>query len=306
MNNNMKRIMMAMAVLLTVGQATAQHNVKKAMEDLLNDKSAVKIQTKKYEHDMGGAEETYCNYAVLKLNKVQANKAIARIEEAFEKDVPAAYYSMYQTPKIQGADRSNIVYGPDLEYSVTFGTKRDHNYRMICTEDPQNADKRHAYAMVWYDESDGVRCLLYQIYSRRPGKKSGMKLTPLNDFIKDWANSTTIVDDNQIRNISGNGNDRIAADTGLGEITDDTDFLLLFGNLRAAFLDAIKAADKKVLQTGIAMKLVKLCKAHAKLLNEQEKNTCKKSLQEMIWRLEKTNPDTFIKGVLQEADASLN
>lgn len=297
--------MMAMAVLLTVGQATAQHNVKKAMEDLLNDKSAVKIQTKKYEHDMGGAEETYCNYAVLKLNKVQANKAIARMEEAFEKDVPAAYYSMYQTPKIQGAERSNILYGPNLEYSVTFGTKRDHNYRMICTEDPQNASKRYAYAMVWYADGDGVRCLLYQIYGRRPDRKPGMKLTPLGDFMKDWAGSTTIVDNNQIRIIGGNGNDQVAADTELNKITDDTDFLLLFGNLRAAFLDAVKDADKKVLQTGIALKLVKLCKTHANLLNEREKNTCKKSLQEMMQALEKANPDTFIKGVLQEAYAAL-
>lgn len=300
----MKNIVMVMAMLLASGVAAAQQNVRKAMGDLMNDKSAVKVQTKKYEHDMGGEAETYCHYTVLQFDKRQAGK-IAKVEEAFDKDMQATYYSMYQTPKIR-ADQTQILYGPDLEYSVTFGAKKSHNYRVICTEDPQNTGKRHAYAMVWYDEGDGVRCLLYQIYGRRPGKKSGMKLTPLGDFMKDWAGSTTVVDDHKVHIITGNGSDIVAADVSFDKISDDTDFLLLFGNLRVAFLDAIKDADKKVLQTGIALKLVKLCKAHAKLLNEQEKNTCKKSLQEMIWRLEKTNPDTFIKGVLQEADTSLN
>ena len=286
---------------MAVGEAVAQHNVKKAMADLVGDKSAVTMLAKKYEHDLGGEEETYCRYTVLKLDKSQADKLIGRVEEAFEKDMPATYYAMYQTPKIKTGERSEVKYGPDLEYSVTFGTKKDHNYRMICTEDPLNAGKRHAYAMVWYDEDGGVRCLLYQIYGQRPGKKSSMKLKPLSDFMKGWANGTAVVDDNQIRIITDNGNGIVATDSGLSKITDDTDFLLLFGNLRVAFLDAIKDADKKVLQTGIAMKLVKLCKAHANLLNEREKNTCKVSLQEMMRVLAETNRDTFIDGVLHEA-----
>lgn len=306
---NMKRVILAIAVLLTVGEATAQHNVKKAMEDLLNDKSAIKVLTNKYEHDMGGEEETYCHYAVLQLNKSQADKMIARVEEAFDKDVPAAYNSMYQTPKIQAGKNSQVLYGPALEYGVTLGTKKDHNYRMICTEDPANAGKRHAYAMVWYDESGGVRCLLYQIYGRRPGKKSSVKLASLHDYQKifggNWTNGTTIMDDNQVRMITDNGNDIITAEARIGEISDDADFLLLFGNLRVAFLDAIKYADKKVLQTGIAMKLLKLCKAHASLLNDRETSTCRTSLEEMRKSLQKGNSDAFIDGILVEAESAL-
>ena len=311
-NGTMKKVIIAIAMLLTVGEAAAQQNVKKAMESLMNDKSAVKVLTNKYEHDMGGEEETYCRYTVLQLNKAQAGKMIARMEEAFDKDVPAAYYTMYQTPKIQTGERSNLKYGPELEYGVTFGTKKSHSYRMICTEDPQNAGKRHAYAMVWYDEGGGVRCLLYQIYGRRPGK-SLMRLTSLHDYQKvfgtttGWPQGTAIVDDNnQIRLITSNGTDVVTADAGIGEISDDTDFLLLFGNLRVAFLDAIKDSEKKVLQTGIAMKLLKLCKKHASLLNEREKNTCRESVAEMQRTLKKTNPDAFIDGILVEADEALH
>ena len=308
----MKRVIVAIAVLLTVGEAVAQHNVKKAMEDLLSDKSAVKVLTNKYEHDMGGEEETYCHYAVLQLDKNQAGKMIGKVEEAFDKDVPVAYNSMYQTPKIQAGGRSQVLYGPNLEYGVTFGTKKDHNYRMICTEDPANAGKRHAYAMVWYDVAGSVRCLLYQIYGRRPGKKSNMKLTSLSDYLKNngtfpanWSGDAILGDDNQIRIITNTGSDVVTTDAGIGKISDDADFLLLFGNLRVAFLDAIKDADKKVLQTGIAMKLMKLCKTHAKLLNERERSTCRTSLSEMRKALQKALPDAFIDGILVEADDAL-
>ena len=304
----MKRTIIALAVLLTVGEATAQNNVKKAMDDLVNDKSAVKVLTNKYEHDMGGEDETYCHYTVLQIDKARADKMIVKVEEAFDKDLPAAYYSLYQTPKIQTGERSNVKYGPNLEYGVTFGTKKSHNYRMICTEDANNAGKRNAYAMVWYDEGGGVRCLLYQIYGKRPLKKSG-QLMSLGDLQKslgktmtyDWSTGTTIIDDNQkIRIITDNGNEIVTADAGIGEIADDADFLLLFGNLRVAFLDAIKDAGKKTLQTGIAMKLMKLCKKYCGLLNENEKATCRTSLGEMRKSLQKANPDSFIDGILVE------
>ena len=306
-----QQLIVAIALWLTAGVATAQTNVKKAMDDLMNNKSAVRVLTNNYEHDMGGEAETYCHYTVLQFDRKQAAKMIAKVEEAFDKDAHAAYYVLFQTPKIHAGERSSVKYGPNLEYDVTFGSKKDHNYRMICTEDPTNAAKRHAYAMVWYYEGSGVRCLLYHIYGQRPGKKAGMRLTSLQDYLSAgdipsfWANGTAVVDDSLVRMVMGNGNSIVTADAGIGKIEDDADFLLLFGNLRVAFLDAIKYADKKVLQTGIAMKLMKLCKAHATLLNEREKSTCRTSLAEMRKALQKTLPDTFIDGILVEADEAL-
>lgn len=306
-----QQLIVAMALWLTAGAATAQTNVKKAMDDLTNDKSAVRVLTNNYEHNMGGEDETYCHYTVLQLDKKQAAKMIAKVEDAFDKDARTAYYTMFQTPKIQAGERSNVKYGPNLEYSVTFGTKKGHNYRMICTEDAANAAKRHAYAMVWYDEAGGVRCLLYRIYGRRPDKKTGMRLTSLQDYLSAndvpsrWASSTAIVDDSLVRMVMGDGTNIVTANTSIGKVADDADFLLLFGNLRVAFLDAIKDSEKKVLQTGIAMKLMKLCKAHATLLNEREKSTCRASLAEMRKALQKTLPDTFIDGILVEAGEAL-
>ena len=309
---NYQKLIVAMALWLTAGAATAQTNVKKAMDDLMNDKSAMRVLTNNYEHDMGGEDETYCHYTVLQLDKKQANKMIAKVEEAFDKDARTAYYVLFQTPKIHAGERSSVKYGPNLEYGVTFGTKKAHNYRMICTEDAANPAKRLAYAMVWYDEGGGVRCLLYRIYGLRPGKKAGMKLTSLqdylsaNDVLSRWPSGTAVVDDSLVRMVMGNGSSIVTADASIGKVADDADFLLLFGNLRVAFLDAIKYADKKVLQTGIAMKLMKLCKAHATLLNEREKTTCRTSLAEMRKALQKTLPDTFIDGILVEADEALH
>ena len=309
---NYQKLIVAMVAWLTVGTTTAQTNVKKAMDDLMNNKSAVRVLTNNYEHDMGGGAETYCHYTVLQFNlRKQADKMIAKVEEAFDKDAHAAFYTMLQTPKIQTGERISVTYGPNLEYGVTFGTKKAHNYRLICTEDPANAAKRHAYAMVWYYEGSGVRCLLYHIYGQRPDKKAGMRLTSLQDYLSagnlpsSWGNGTAVVDDSMVRMVTANGSSIVTADASIGKVADDADFLLLFGNLRVAFLDAIKDSEKKVLQTGIAMKLMKLCKAHATLLNEREKTTCRTSLAEMRKTLQKTLPDTFIDGILVEAGEAL-
>ena len=85
------------------------------------------------------------------------------------------------------------------------------------------------------------------------------------------------------------------------EVKNDIDFMLQFGNLRAAFLDAIKDADAKMLQTGIVVKIARLCREHSKLLTDNEKQTCTSIIDEMKSTLKKVNPDTFMDGVLQEA-----
>ena len=79
-----------------------------------------------------------------------------------------------------------------------------------------------------------------------------------------------------------------------------------FGNMRAAFLDAIKDADTKTLQTGIVVKLASMCKEYSKLLTDNEKKTCMNSINEMKDTLKKVNADTFMDGMLQEAWIALS
>lgn len=59
--------------------------------------------------------------------------------------------------------------------------------------------------------------------------------------------------------------------------------------------------EAKTLQTGIVVKLTRLCKEHSKLLTSNEKTTCINSLQEMSKTMQKTNPDSFMDGMLREA-----
>ena len=92
-----------------------------------------------------------------------------------------------------------------------------------------------------------------------------------------------------------------APQTPEAEIKTDIDFMLQFGNLRVAFLNAIKDAEAKTLQTGLVVKIVRLCKENGKLLTANERNTCVNSLNEMSTTLRKTNPDSFMEGMLNEA-----
>ena len=92
----------------------------------------------------------------------------------------------------------------------------------------------------------------------------------------------------------------------MNNIKTDTDFMLQFGNMRVAFLDAIKDAGAKTLQTGIVVKMARMCKEYSKLLTQNEKKTCMYSINEMKEKLKKTNADTFMDGMLQEAWIALS
>lgn len=115
--------------------------------------------------------------------------------------------------------------------------------------------------------------------------------------------TTTIVDGNEVRVIT-NGKD-YNTDINMDDVSSDIDFMKQFGNLRVAFLDAIKDSEKKALQTGIVIKIVELCKKQAHILNNNERSTCQSSVSEMIRIIQKTNPDTFMTGMLNEANEVL-
>ena len=121
----------------------------------------------------------------------------------------------------------------------------------------------------------------------------------------------TVIDDNRVTTTTydDEGNVRVVKSHPLSEVTNDVktdiDFMLMFGNLRVAFLDAIKDADAKTLQTGIVVKIARLCKEHNKLLTDNEKKTCISNIDEMKNTLKKVNSDSFLDGVLQEARMAL-
>lgn len=310
MTYNMKKAFITAAMIMMATGMTAQKNVIKEMENLANDKSVERVKANRYLDGDNANPTTYCYCTVLRVNKKHFSK-IRKVEEAFEIDAADGYRFVYQG-KNQPTERYNVSYGPNQEYNILFCSNPRHNYWLLFVNDKGNTDKRFVYAMVWYDEGDAMRCLLYRIYGNKPQNQSDTwdslkKLSSLKKLKNiDLSSATTIVDGNEVRVITNGNGTNMDIDTNIENISTDSDFMILFGNLRMAFLDAIKHDEQKPLQTGIAVRLVQLCKKHVKLLSLNERNTCLSSLTDMRNKLQKTNPDPFIKGMLEEATITLS
>lgn len=301
-------------MMLTVAGATAQKNVEREMKALIDDASVTKVQSENYDYPDDAAPSTFCHYTALQLTKKQAVK-LDKLKEAFLKDSNNGYNYTYMTPQMP-ATATNLVYGPDLEYNVQFFSHKNHNYLLLLVDDKNKAEKRYAYAIAWYEYAGGIRCMLYTIYGDKPKRKADNKKSPyktayldalskINGFDQTTTTTTTttIVDGKDVTVVTSGGN---AVPTYTAP-TNDIEFMTQFGNLRVAFLDAIKDSEKKSLQTGIAIKILELCKNHKKVLNknQEEINACVSGLGEMMNIARKTINDNFINGTLAAALNSL-
>lgn len=306
----MKKAFITAAMIMMATGMTAQKNVIKEMESLANDKSVERVKANRYLDGDNANPTTYCYCTVLRVDKKHFSK-IKKVEEAFDMDAADGYRFVYQG-KNQPIERYNVSYGPNLEYNILFCSNPKHYYWLLFVNDKNNPDKRFVYAMVWYDEGDAMRCLLYRIYGNKPPKptdswESLKKLSSLKKLKNiDVSSTTTIVDGNEVRVITSGNGANMNIDTDIENISTDSDFLILFGNLRVAFLDAIKHNEQKALQTGIAVKLVQLCKKHAKLLSNNERSACQSGVADMKNAIRKTNYDPFISGMLDEAFSILS
>lgn len=300
-------------MMLTVAGATAQKNVEREMKALIDDASVTKVQSENYDYPDDAAPSTFCHYTALQLTKKQANK-LDKLKESFLKDSNNGYNYTYMTPQMP-ATATNLVYGPDLEYNVQFFSHKNHNYLLLLVNDKNKEEKRYAYAIAWYEYAGGIRCMLYTIYGDKPKKESNKKspyltayqdaLKKLNDYNTSMTTTTTttIVDGKDVTVVT-NGNNAVPTYTAP---TNDIEFMTQFGNLRVAFLDAIKDSEKKSLQTGIAIKILELCKNHKKVLNnnKEEINACASALVDMMNITTNTNKDKFLSGTLNAAYNSL-
>ena len=81
--------------------------------------------------------------------------------------------------------------------------------------------------------------------------------------------------------------------------------MMQFNTLRAAFKNARdlypNQMTQRTLQTGIANKIVKLCKGYGKLLNADEKKFCATSLNKM----KKDTDDEYLQSLLELTANSL-
>ena len=308
----MRQILIMAIFLVQAFVASAQSNIEKVFKIVLNDPSTEVLSSSDYNVVCVDSGVSYCKFTEFTV-PAKKKKLFAQIEKELLLAKSDAYAVFIKKPGSSSLATNRLYdYGANNEYSVELGAHKSHVYYGLCFKDPADSMRRHAYLAVWFKDSSKFHCYYYHIYGVMPARfkefKSGVRgaLKPINKG--SMLRTQTVLDDNGVTTTTydNDGNVRVFNSRSFSsamanEVKNDIDFMLLFGNLRAAFLDAIKDADAKTLQTGIVVKIARLCREHSKLLTDNEKQTCTSIIDEMKSTLKKVNPDTFMDGVLQEA-----
>lgn len=308
----MRQILIMAIFLVQAFVASAQSNIEKVFKIVLNDPSTEVLSSSDYNVVCADSGVSYCKFTEFTV-PAKKKKLFAQIEKELLLAKSDAYNVFIKKPGSSSLTSNRLYdYGANNEYSVELGAHKSHVYYGLCFKDPADSMRRHAYLAVWFKDSRKYHCYYYHIYGVMPARfkefKSGVRgaLKSLNKGTS--LRTQTVLDDNGVTTTTydNDGNVRVFNSRSFpsatnNEVKTDIDFMLLFGNLRAAFLDAIKDADAKTLQTGIVVKIARLCREHSKLLTDNEKQTCTSIIDEMKSTLKKVNPDTFMDGVLQEA-----
>ena len=282
---DMKRQSILLIAMMMSVVASAQEKIEQLFSslDARGDKT---LLSKNHYEDNIDTPSTFCRYEEIMMTK----KAFGQLEDEFiktftnEKEAYKLYRMTHNAPRTFKSDFS-VPYGSQNEYSVTFGSHADHNYLVALFRDKNNSDKRHAYALVWYEKGDNVIILYYHIYGNDPTRVS---------------NERVITYDGK-QFIDNNG----YVVTGLEKleptINNDLDFMKRFGTLRASFVST--GVDKTLVLYGLVVKIAELCKNHGNLLTDNERTTCDKSLSELIKNYSLGDP--YIAGMLEEARLAL-
>ena len=307
----MRQILIMAIFLVQTFAASAQSNIEKVFKFVLNNPSTEVLSSSDYNVVCVDSGVSYCKFIEFTV-PAKKKKLFAQIEKQLLLAKSDAYNVFIKKPGSSSLASNRLYdYGANNEYSVELGAHKSHVYYGLCFKDPADSMRRHAYLAVWFKDSSKFHCYYYHIYGVMPARfkefKSGVRgAKPINKG--SMLRTQTVLDDNGVTTTTydNDGNVRVFNSRSFSsamanEVNNDIDFMLLFGNLRAAFLDAIKDADAKTLQTGIVVKIARLCREHSKLLTDNEKRTCTSIIDEMKSTLKKVNPDTFMDGVLQEA-----
>lgn len=314
----MRQILIMAILMLQTFAASAQSNIEKVFKIVLHDPSVEILANTDYNVVCLDSAPSYCKFTEFTI-PTKKKKLFAQIEKELLLEKANAYDVFIKKPGRSSSLTDNRIYayGANNEYSVELGAHKSHIYYGMCFKDAADPMRRHAYLAIWFNENNKYHCYYYHIYGVIPARLNELKLDgnskfKFNSLPKSMTRRTqTVIDDNRVTTTTydDEGNVRVVKSHPLSEVTNDVktdiDFMLMFGNLRVAFLDAIKDVDAKTLQTGIVVKIARLCKEHNKLLTDNEKKTCISNIDEMKNTLKKVNSDSFLDGVLQEARIAL-
>lgn len=236
-------------------------------------------------------------------------KMVDTFHKALLSNSRLAYISFTKKAGSASIETNRVGYGNNNSTTYEFGTHKDRNYNLQYFRDRKDSTMRYVYALVWYPgKNDMVKGSVYKFYSKDPQtyKKPSANTQPFS-YTKP---SIQDLDSLFLQRKNFKFNMNLAGSYYFDETPpkDAAEFMMQLNTLRAAFKNAGdlysnfgNQVTRRTLQTGIANKIVKLCKGYGKLLNADEKKFCATSLNKM----KKDTDDEYLQSLLELTANSL-
>ena len=229
-------------------------------------------------------------------------KMVDTFHKALLSNSRLAYISFTKKAGSASIETNRVGYGNNNSTTYLFGAHKDRNYNLQYFRDRKDSTMRYVYALVWYPgKDDMVLGSVYKFYSKDPQTYK----TSLSYKMKADQGLDSLV---FLGNIRYNKNLVRSYDLDMTPPKDAAEFIMQLNTLRAAFKNANDQypylgdqVTRRTLQTGVANKIVKLCKGYGKLLNADEKKFCATSLNKM----KKDTDDEYLQSLLELTANSL-
>ncbi len=229
-------------------------------------------------------------------------KMVDTFHKALLSNSRLAYISFTKKAGSASIETNRVGYGNNNSTTYLFGAHKDRNYNLQYIRNCKDSTMRYVYALVWYPgKDDMVLGSVYKFYSKDPQTYK----KPLSYKMNAVQGLDSLV---SLGNIRYNKNLVRSYDLEMTPPKDAAEFIMQLNTLRAAFKNARdqypyfgNQVTRRTLQTGIANKIVKLCKGYGKLLNADEKKFCASSLNKM----KKDTDDEYLQSLLELTANSL-
>lgn len=222
-------------------------------------------------------------------------KMVDTFHKALLSNSRLAYISFTKKAGSASIETNRVGYGNNNSTTYLFGAHKDRNYNLQYIRNRKDSTMRYVYALVWYPgKDDMVLGSVYKFYSKDP---QAYKESSTYKMKADQGFDSLV----SLGNIRYNKNLVRSYGLDMTPPKDAAEFIMQLNTLRAAFKNARdqypylgNQVTRRTLQTGVANKIVKLCKGYAKLLNADEKKFCATSLNVM----KKDTDDEYLQSLL--------
>lgn len=229
-------------------------------------------------------------------------KMVDTFHKALLSNSRLAYISFTKKAGSASIETNRVGYGNNNSTTYLFGAHKDRNYNLQYFRNRKDSTMRYVYALVWYPgKNDMVLGSVYKFYSKDP---QAYKESSTYKMKADQGLDSLV----SLGNIRYNKNLVRSYGLDMTPPKDAAEFIMQLNTLRAAFKNARdqypylgNQVTRRTLQTGVANKIVKLCKGYGKLLNADEKKFCATSLNGM----KKDTDDEYLQNLLELTANSL-